>query len=185
MQARSMQFSSSRTLPGQSYSSSVRTHSSVSLSGARRSSRPYFAAKNCRNLADVGSPFAKRGYVNREDGQPEIEILAKLLRRDSSFQVAIRRRYDARVDVDIGRAAEPVNLSLFKHAKKLRLHGRRNLAYLVQENRSSGGQFELANSTLIGAGVCAFLVTKEFILDQRVRNRSAIDGDERSDRVAG
>ncbi len=50
---------------------------------------------------NVRPPLAQGREVHGHDIQPEIEVLAKGSSAISGFQVAIRRRYHAHIDVDL------------------------------------------------------------------------------------
>ncbi len=178
MQARSMQFSSSRTLPGQSYSSSARTLP-VNFNGVRLQLAAILCGEEFRQLPYVGPALAQRRDVNGEDREAEVEVFAKLFGRDRGFQIAVGRGDDANIDVDIGGASEPRDLPLFEHAQQLRLNGGRDLAYLVQKDRASRGKLELPDAPLVRARVSAFFVAEQLIFDQRVGDGRAVDGDKR------
>ena len=79
--------------------------------------------------------------------------------------------------------AEANHLAFLNHAKELHLHRGRDLADFVQEERPSRSGFEDAETILHGPGKGAARVPEEFALEERVRKRAAVDGDEGSARA--
>ncbi len=75
--------------------------------------------------------------------------------------------------------AEPAELALLQHAQQLHLRGRCHLRDLVEEQRAAIGQLETALAAIEGAGECALLVPEDLALEQRFRNRGAVDRDKR------
>jgi hypothetical protein len=62
-------------------------------------------------------------------------------------------------------------------AQNLRLHGKRHVADLIEENRAAIRIPKSARAVSTGAGESAFNVTEQFALQQLRRNRRAIHGD--------
>ena len=71
------------------------------------------------------------------------------------------------------------NLPLLQHAQQLDLRHRHHLGDLVEEQRAAIGQLEAAGAPIGGAGERAALVPEDLALEQRLRNRRAVDGDKR------
>ena len=76
-------------------------------------------------------------------------------------------------------AADARELALLQHAQQLRLQAERHVADLVEEEGAAGGGLELADAALGGAGERAALVAEELALEQLVRDRRAVERDER------
>src|SRR2546423_1853450 len=74
-------------------------------------------------------------------------------------------------------------LSELEHAQQLRLQLERQLADLVEEQRAAARALERAGAPAIGAGERALLVAEELALDQRRRQRCAVDREERARRA--
>ena len=55
----------------------------------------------------------------------------------------------------------------------------RHFANLVEQDRAAIGQFEFARTSGDRTGECASPMTEEFAFEQSLRNRGAVDGDER------
>ncbi len=95
--ARSITFSNSRTLPGQSYCIRRRTSPSVSRS-SRLSLRPSLCTK-CAASSGMSSRRSRSGTeLDREYVEPEIEVLAESAAPHLLLEVAIGRRDHAHVD---------------------------------------------------------------------------------------
>ena len=77
-------------------------------------------------------------------------------------------------------AADRPVLALLQHAQQLGLQERRHLADLVEHQRAAARQLEQADLVLQRAGERALLVAEELRLDQVLRNRRAVDLDERA-----
>ena len=65
-----------------------------------------------------------------------------------------------------------------QRAEEFHLHGRRDIADFVEEERTAIGILELADLAGVRAGESALFVSEEFGLDQRFGNGRAVDRDE-------
>jgi hypothetical protein len=77
-----------------------------------------------------------------DDLEPVVEILAKAPFVYSLFEVAVRRSDHPNIDFESFVAADPLELSLLKKAKKLDLDARRDLADLVEKQGTAVGLLE-------------------------------------------
>src|SRR2546430_14923137 len=68
--------------------------------------------------------------------------------------------------------------TLFR-SQQLRLGGERKIDDFIEEQRTAPGQLELPLLALMRPGERTLLVAEQLRLDQRVRDRAAVDGDER------
>ena len=142
--ARSMTFSSSRTLPGQWY---ARAAPSAAASKPRTRlpvGAANLATKCSTSARQVVEPIAQRRQVDREDVEPVVEVLAELALRDQRLEVAVGGRDDADVDLDRLGAADALELALLQHAQQLDLHLQRQVADLVEEQGAAVGELEAA-----------------------------------------
>src|SRR5262245_13408748 len=105
-----------------------------------------------REQRNVFDAIAQRGNGDREDRQPEVQILAELPASDGLLQVAIGCRDDPDVDLDARRASQSIERPLFERAEDLALDWHRHLADLVEEDRAAVSQLELARLSLHRAG---------------------------------
>ena len=76
-------------------------------------------------------------------------------------------------------AADPGKFALLEHAQQLGLQFQRQIANLVEEQRARAGYLELARAPLGRAGERAALMAEQLAFDQAVRDRRAVDRDER------
>ena len=103
-----------------------------------------------------------------------------MTRRHRGFQIPVRRGDDAHIDVQRRRPADALELFFFERAQNLGLHRERQIADFVEEQRAPVRELELAGLSLRRAGERAFLVAEQLRFEQRLGNRRAVDGDERT-----
>src|SRR5262245_25295508 len=117
--------------------------------------------------------------MNRDSTQAVVEIFAKLALLDQQFQILVGRGEDA----DIGRngfaATHALTRALFQDSQYFGLGGRLHIAHFIQEQSAAVALLELADAPLFGARERASFVPEQFALEQRFRNRRAIDSQER------
>ncbi len=75
--------------------------------------------------------------------------------------------------------AQPLELALLQRPQQLGLQIQRHLSDFVQKNGAAIGRFELARPAGHRAGKCAAPMAEKLALQQRLRNRRAVHGDER------
>ncbi len=75
--------------------------------------------------------------------------------------------------------ADAIETPRLQHAQQARLHLHRHLGDFIQQQRAAGCALEDACVRARGARKTAFLVAEQLGLDERSRNRSAVDRDER------
>jgi hypothetical protein len=91
----------------------------------------------------------------------------------------------SRTSTTVGaRAADALDLAGLDRAQELGLRLEREVADLVEEERAGVGELELALLRLHRAGERALLVAEELALDQVLRDRGAVELDERTLRAA-
>ena len=126
---------------------------------------------------DVLGPIAQRRHFDRKDVETVVQVLPERVLGDALFQVAVCRRNDPDVDAHGLRAAEPLNLPLLEHAQQLDLRVGRQVADLVEKDRRMIRQFEPPDLPRQRAGKGALLPAEQLALDERARNRRAVDAD--------
>ena len=93
-------------------------------------------------------------------------------------QVLVRRRDDPHVGLDrLDRPERFIN-PLLQHPQQSDLHGRRDVADLVQKQRTAVGQSKAAEFILPGISKCPRLVTEQFRFQEGIGQRPAIQCDE-------
>src|SRR5215471_51277 len=129
---------------------------------------------------DVLSPLAQRWQRNGQHVDPVVEILAERLVPHRLRGIAVGRRDDPHVDLDLRLAADPADHAILQDAEILHLERGTHLRDLIEEDGAAVGQLEEARLALVRAREGALLVTEELALHQRLGNGRAVDGDERS-----
>ena len=81
---------------------------------------------------DVFAPLCQGGQQQRDDVEPVVQVFAELACGHGGFQIAVRGRDDAHVDLyGLARAHGP-NGPLLQHPQQLHLQRGRHVANLVQ-----------------------------------------------------
>ena len=124
--------------------------------------------------------LAQRRQLDREHVEPVEQVLAELAAAHRQLQIPVRRGDDARVGAQHTRPAEPLELPLLQHAQEFRLHRQAHLADFVEEQRAAAGLLELTGLALRRARKRAALVPEQLRLEQLLRQRRAVEGDERA-----
>src|SRR5205823_5400912 len=122
----------------------------------------------------VAFHLAERRHAQREDREPMVEVGAEAASAHLAAQVAIRRRDDAAARGAALRLADALVLAVFQHAQELRLQLERQLANFVQQQAAIRRVFEIAGFVGRGAGERALHVAEERRLDERRRDRGAV-----------
>ena len=122
------------------------------------------------------------GRLDHHNRQAKVQILPELPAGDALLQVSVRGRQDAGVAVNLLPAPNPLEALLLEIAQKLHLDRRRQLADLVEKERAPGGGFDMPFALRVCAREGALLVAEKFALQQVLRDRVAVDGDERARR---
>ena len=117
--------------------------------------------------------------MNRQDVQPEPEILTKHSLPDRHGQVFVGRRDDTHVHREGSLAAHAFDDAVLEYAQQFRLRLRSQVSDLVEEQSAAVRQLEPALPPLRRAREGAAFVSEHLRLDQITRDRGAIDGDER------
>ena len=133
-----------------------------------------------RELQDFTGPVAQRRHLQLDHVEAIVKILAEALFLDQLLEMLIGRGNDARIDFDRLRTADALERPLLQKAQQLRLHHRRQIANLVEQDRAALGRFEAAGLVLDGAGERTAHVPEEFALEQMLAQRRARDLHERA-----
>src|SRR4029453_5908294 len=119
---------------------------------------------------------------NRElhDVEPVVEVFTELTERYLALEVSIGGRDRPRVDLNHGVAAHAGEAEILEHVQELGLQRQRQLCYLVQVDRAPLGVLELPGLPAMRSSEGALLMAEELGLEQAMRNRGAVDLDERA-----
>ncbi len=107
-----------------------------------------------------------------------VEVLAKFVGLDGLLEIFVGCGEDASEEGDRTGSSYTFELSLLEDAEEFGLHGGSEFAYLVEEEGSVFGGFELSFSHADGSGVCTFFVAEEFAFEEGFGDGGAVDGDE-------
>src|SRR5215471_1321124 len=111
--------------------------------------------------------------------EPVIKVFAKLSLLDQVGEIAVGRGDEAHVDLHRRRASEPLELAFLQDAEELDLHLWRDVANLVEEERSFVGELHTTRLARGRASERPLLVTEQLALEQVVRERAAVQFHER------
>ena len=128
---------------------------------------------------DVVAPFAQRRQSQRDDVDAVEQVFAEPPLGDHLGEVAVGGGDDPDVGVDFVGAAEPAELALLQHAQQLHLDHRTHLPDLVEEDGPLLRHFDQPLLVGVGAGERAAHVAEELGIEQRLRQRAAVQRDER------
>src|ERR1700678_2901488 len=80
--------------------------------------------------------------------QPVIKILTEQALPYAVLEVHICCGDDADIETDPFVATQPLNLLLLQNTQQFCLHGKRHIAYFIEENRAMVGRFKLPDPAL-------------------------------------
>jgi hypothetical protein len=126
----------------------------------------------------VAHALAQRRHDDADDVEPVVQVLAEAAGLHLGRQVLVRGAEDAHVDRHLGRPAQRPHGALLDDAQQLALHGQRQVADLVEEQRAALGGLEEALAVFRRTGEGALAVAEELGLQQVLRDGAAVDGDE-------
>ncbi len=173
-----MTFSSSRTLPGPAVAAQEleRLRREPGHRAPEAGRRP--GEEVPRELLDVPGPLAERRQPDRDDVEAVVQVLAEAPFPGDRGEVAVRRGDEPHVHLHRLLAADALEAPLLQDPQELHLHGGRQLADLVEEERPLVGELEPPELPPDRAGERAALVAEELGLEEPLRDRRARDRDE-------
>ena len=118
--------------------------------------------------------LAQRRHGDHEGVEAVQQVLAKFSPLRHGIEIAIGGGDDPHFRFKIHRTAQAAKSPGFQHPQQFGLNGWRNLADLVQEQRTAPGLFDQSRLSLHGAGEGAALVPKQFGFKQRFLQRTAV-----------
>ena len=119
-----------------------------------------------RQRGNVFDAFAQRRNRDRKDVQAIVEIASEQSFFDHVLEIAVGRGDNPHVHPLRAGAAKPLELALLQDSQQLRLHLRRNVADLVEEQAAAVRQLESAGTADGGAGKRPLLVSEQLALEQ-------------------
>src|SRR5262249_18390077 len=115
---------------------------------------------------DVLPALAERRHRDLDHADAVEEVAAEPPEPDLLLEIAVRRRDEADVDLAPAVGADALHHAVLQHAQQLRLERERGLADLVEEQRASVGELELAFALGDRAGERAARVAEQLALQQ-------------------
>jgi SAM-dependent methyltransferase len=134
---------------------------------------------------DVGVSLSEGRHSQCDALNPIVEVRSKPSGLNLVFQGTQGGTHQARIHADLGAPADAHEFAIFEEAQELCLDVHRHFTDLVEKQRASGGRFHLPTRALVRAGERAAFVPEQLALEQRVRDRRAIDGHEGSRAARG
>ena len=111
--------------------------------------------------------------------EPVIEIAAQLARSNRIVRNFVRSGKYAHIYGRFHFTSQAAELVVFENTQQLRLCAHWHLADFIEQQRAPFGQFEASSAPLQSSCEGALFVAKDLAFNQRLRNRCAVDGDER------
>src|SRR5690606_24943019 len=106
------------------------------------------------------------------------QVLAKQSLANALLQVLVGRRDHAGIAADGLVPADAIEVAFGEHAQQARLHLRRHVADLVEEQRAAVGLLEASATLLLRPGERAALVAEQLGLEEVPRDRRHVERDE-------
>ena len=127
---------------------------------------------------EVAGALAERRQLELEAGEAEIEIGPERGCFGHLLERPVRRREHAQVHAPDGGLAEPPHLVLLEDAQELALQRERQVADLVEKERSPGGFLDETLAVPIGPRECPARVAEQLRFRERPRKSGDVHGDE-------
>ena len=129
---------------------------------------------------DVLRPLAERRHGDREDVQAVPQVGPEAARVHLIVEFPVGGRDQAHVGLQRHVAPDALELAVLNGAQQFGLEVEGQFANLVEEQRAVVGNLEAAPALRVGAGERPFLVAEQLALDERRRQRRAVQRDERA-----
>ena len=172
--ARSITFSSSRTLPGQVCQRSTRHHVVGYRAVTPADLVAVLAQQVLHERRQVVGSFAQRRHPHLDDVDPVQQILPKPPFRHQSREIAMRRCDDAHIDRDGGGSANGMHFLFLQDAQELALQGWRHVANLIEEHRPALSQLEQAPLVVVGIRERTTTMAEELAFEECLWNGGTI-----------
>ena len=128
-----------------------------------------------RERYDALAPRTKRRDGHRDAREAVVQVSPERPFGDERLQVAVRRGHEPDVGRDGTERSEPQRLARLEHAQQRGLGGRRHLPDLVEKERAAVGRLDEPRLGVQRSRERAFLVAEELSLEQRLRERGAVE----------
>ncbi|MNL16897.1 hypothetical protein D3C87_1379610 [compost metagenome] len=138
-----------------------------------------FGQQTLGQRQDVGGTLAQRAPGQGEHRQTIVKILAEAPRRHLTREVAIGGGDHTNVQCDRFARPNPFDLALLQHTQQFGLEPQGHFGNFIEQNGAAVGLLELAGLRGNGAGEGALLVPEQSRFEHVVRDRCAVDRNER------
>ncbi len=128
---------------------------------------------------DVVDALAQTRQIEHDDGEPVVEVGAKLGGRHLLAEVALGRGDELGVDGSRDDGAEPTDRLVLDRLQQLGLQCQRARVDLVEKEGSAGSGLEQPRFGAAGVGECTLLEAEQLRLEHALGDRRAVDVDER------
>jgi len=131
-----------------------------------------------RKHRDVLCPHPERRKFERDHIEAVVEVRPESSLFDHIPKVPVRRRNHADIHLPAHCRAHRLDLSVLEYPEEDLLKTGTDIAYLIEEHRAAVGHFK--NTLLVPHGPCESTldVAKKLALQERLRQRRAVDGQE-------
>ncbi|MNQ76419.1 hypothetical protein D3C85_912620 [compost metagenome] len=129
---------------------------------------------------DVLPPLAQGRHHQVEHVEAVIEVFAKAALPHHALQVAVSSAEHPHVHLHLAVATDAAEAAIAEKTQQLGLQVGRHLAHLVEEHRAAIGQLQQARlAAALGAGEGARRIAEQLALGQALRQRRAVQREER------
>ena len=128
---------------------------------------------------DVARPAREVRHRDREHGKAVVQVLSEQLLRHQLLEVAAGGRDEADVRMQLLVRPDAGERTLLQEAQQLDLDRDREVADLVEEERSAVRRLGATDTALRRPGEGTLLVAEQLALHERFRKRRAVERDER------
>ena len=104
--------------------------------------------------------FTQRRQRNLENTQPEEQVFAEAALPYGGSQIAICGGYDADINLDFLRSAQPSYPPGFQYTQQFRLQSHRHVADFIEKQRTFMREFEASGPAVQGAGERALFMAE-------------------------
>src|SRR5205823_2000701 len=128
----------------------------------------------------IADPIAQRRHLYAYFVDQIEKIFPKSAIGNQLRQILVRGADDPYVDLDRATATNPLDDLILKKAQQLDLYWLRDVADLIEKQRTVVRSLNLSNDLLYGSSERASLVSEQLALEQCLGNCRAAQGDERA-----
>src|SRR5436309_6066940 len=129
-----------------------------------------------RQQGNILAAFAQSRHLDLDNRNSEIKIFAEGAFADHLIEIAVRSTNHSHIYRMWKVGSKTLHGPFLQNAQQLGLQWQREIANLVNKNRSAVGLFKSSAPALAGASKGTALMTEQFIVNQRVGKRANREG---------